>query len=438
MVTECGIAPGSTFTYEIVLSQSGTYWIHGHTLEQSNEGLRTPLVVHDPNERYKYDGEFLFAVEEWATQTIDDSMAVMTAPNRATLPVDQSMRLLVNGENGAKLKPMNFVPGKTYRIRLVAMMGMPLVDFFIDNHDIEVIEVDGVLTKPKKVNVVRLASGQRYSVLVRAKNATDTNYSYHFNMIQSYIPLKSGFRPMVGNGTVVYSDRVPLDDSPVLVPDRSLYFNATFGFTAQNASFESFNLAPFQTPLVPTILTAMTMGDMVLNPIVYGSQSSAYVLKHLEVIEVLVWSQTFLPHPIHLHGHKFQIVERGLVADTTGASRRQIPPGGQPISRDTVQVESGEYVKLRFRADNPGVWLMHCHFPWHARAGMDMVFVEAPDLMQKQLKIPDSVREQCRLQGIKTEGNAGGNMSYNFGAAPIGPFILPEPVSYATDGDFIQ
>ncbi|KAJ1951381.1 ferroxidase fet3, partial [Linderina macrospora] len=286
MVTECGIAPGSNFIYKILLDQAGTHWIHGHSQEQSHEGLRTPLIVHDPNEPYKYDDEFVFAVEEWESQTIAESIDVMTAPNRAILPMDSSMRLLVNGADGMKLKPMHFVPGKVYRIRLIGMIGMPLVDFFIDNHDMEVIEVDGVRSKPKKVNVVRLVSGQRYSVLVRAKNTATMNFAYHLNMIQGYIPPAADFRPMMGNGTVVYSDSAPimpttsipsepfddmdlepLEDSPMLVPDRSLYFNASFGFTAQNTSFESFNLVSFQTPHVPTILTAMTMGDMVLNPI---------------------------------------------------------------------------------------------------------------------------------------------------------------------------
>lgn len=41
--------------------------------------------------------------------------------------------------------------------------------------------------------------------------------------------------------------------------------------------------------------------------------------------------------------------------------------------RDTVQIPSRGYAVLRFRADNPGVWLFHCHILWHLATGMAMV-----------------------------------------------------------------
>lgn len=41
--------------------------------------------------------------------------------------------------------------------------------------------------------------------------------------------------------------------------------------------------------------------------------------------------------------------------------------------RDTVQIPSRGYAVLRFRADNPGVWLFHCHILWHLATGMAML-----------------------------------------------------------------
>lgn len=41
--------------------------------------------------------------------------------------------------------------------------------------------------------------------------------------------------------------------------------------------------------------------------------------------------------------------------------------------RDTVQIPRRGYVVLRFRADNPGVWLLHCHLLWHLAGGMAML-----------------------------------------------------------------
>lgn len=43
------------------------------------------------------------------------------------------------------------------------------------------------------------------------------------------------------------------------------------------------------------------------------------------------------------------------------------------ILRDTVQIPSRGYAVLRFRADNPGVWLFHCHVSWHLSGGMAMI-----------------------------------------------------------------
>ncbi|KAJ2790402.1 ferroxidase fet3, partial [Coemansia guatemalensis] len=65
MVTECGIPPNSTFTYEIPLRQAGTYWVHSHYKSQTADGLRTSLVIRDPNEYYKYDEEIVLPLEDW-------------------------------------------------------------------------------------------------------------------------------------------------------------------------------------------------------------------------------------------------------------------------------------------------------------------------------------------------------------------------------------
>jgi iron transport multicopper oxidase len=67
----------------------------------------------------------------------------------------------------------------------------------------------------------------------------------------------------------------------------------------------------------------------------------------------------------HLHGHKFQIVNR--VTDYTSTDPVLNPPieEGQanPMRRDTVQVPPGSSVALRIISDNPGAWMFHCSYP---------------------------------------------------------------------------
>ncbi len=64
-------------------------------------------------------------------------------------------------------------------------------------------------------------------------------------------------------------------------------------------------------------------------------------------------------HPMHLHGHFFQIL-----------SKAGKPLTGAPLMKDTLNVKPGETYVVAFAADNPGDWMFHCHDLHHAAAGM--------------------------------------------------------------------
>ena len=81
-----------------------------------------------------------------------------------------------------------------------------------------------------------------------------------------------------------------------------------------------------------------------------------------------------MPHPIHLHGHDFYVLDSQANANWTGdTSRLQT---SNPIKRDTASLPAGGYLVLAFMADNPGAWLMHCHIGWHASQGFGLQVVE--------------------------------------------------------------
>ncbi|KAH7280492.1 hypothetical protein KP509_37G070300 [Ceratopteris richardii] len=79
-------------------------------------------------------------------------------------------------------------------------------------------------------------------------------------------------------------------------------------------------------------------------------------------------------HPMHLHGQNFYIVGTG-----NGTYNPKTDPATfnlvNPPSRNTVSVYPGGWAAVRFRAINPGAWLVHCHFDIHMSWGMDMVFI---------------------------------------------------------------
>jgi FtsP/CotA-like multicopper oxidase with cupredoxin domain len=76
-----------------------------------------------------------------------------------------------------------------------------------------------------------------------------------------------------------------------------------------------------------------------------------------ERIEIALRNRTGMSHPMHLHGHGFQIV-------AIGEHRFR------GARRDTVLVPPASTVTIAFDADNPGRWMLHCHHLYHMAAGM--------------------------------------------------------------------
>jgi FtsP/CotA-like multicopper oxidase with cupredoxin domain len=76
-----------------------------------------------------------------------------------------------------------------------------------------------------------------------------------------------------------------------------------------------------------------------------------------ERVELVFQNKTPMPHPMHLHGHEFQVVE---------INGKRFPGA----VRDTVLVTPGARVVVAFDANNPGLWAMHCHLLYHLDAGM--------------------------------------------------------------------
>ena len=103
------------------------------------------------------------------------------------------------------------------------------------------------------------------------------------------------------------------------------------------------------------------MGDMAsyvwsLNGRVYGQDKPLMVARGQRV-ELVMSNRTMMSHPMHLHGHAFQVV----------ASDGRRFAGAV---RDTVLVPPMRSVTVAFDADNPGRWAFHCHNLYHQEAGM--------------------------------------------------------------------
>ena len=75
-------------------------------------------------------------------------------------------------------------PGKTYLFRIINMGAFAAQYFWFENHTMSIIEVDGIYTEATDAELLYITPAQRYSVLVKTKNDTSTNFAFTGSMDQ--------------------------------------------------------------------------------------------------------------------------------------------------------------------------------------------------------------------------------------------------------------
>ena len=100
-----------------------------------------------------------------------------------------------------------------------------------------------------------------------------------------------------------------------------------------------------------------------------------------------------VPHPIHLHGHDFYVLDSQAGATWTGDTSRL--KMDNPTRRDTATLPYKGYLVLAFESDNPGVWLMHCHIPFHLTQGFGVQFAERKSDIKQSMGSFGRVKEEC-------------------------------------------
>ncbi|KXS12722.1 multicopper oxidase [Gonapodya prolifera JEL478] len=456
-VTQCGIPPNATYDYVIdtkTAGQTGTYWYHGHSLGQYVDGLRAPLIIHNTPEAHKYDDEYVVALYDWYHEQHHVLLGGFLSEANPTgaEPVPKSAIIQI-GHNGSYVEGFNenstiaFKAGKTYRLRIINMSALAMFHVWLDGHNMTVIEVDGTDTEAYPIDQVTLSVAQRVSVLVTALNDTKSNFLFHANMNPDMFDAVPDDLVLNQTSTIVYNATFPMADETTtdeyaefpdadLVPiikeaeaaaDTSYTLEAYFDTSDDGTNRAFFNLVTYEQPITPSLLTASTMGVQAQQSLAVYGQTNSYILQSGQNVELVIVNTDAGYHPFHLHGHKFQIV--GTSMNVSSDDPMDNPPVNEglanPMRRDTIMVPPGGSRTIRFRADNPGAWLFHCHIEWHLESGLAATFIEAPDQIQKLAAgQPKVLNDQCSALGISTTGNAGGkNSTTDFGAYSFGPYV---------------
>ena len=323
-VTQNAVPIGGSHTYRFLAEQVGTFWYHSHQASstQVDRGLYGALVVRPRTEPATTD---LVVVDHgWrgpqgflsGQKTFDPVARVET-------------RIVASGSN--------------VRLRLINTNNTPQ-RYRLAGTSFTVSAIDGTdLTGPTplKERAVFVAGGGRYDL--------------SFTMPTTPVTL-------FGLG-----DAVRLDLTEVPAPDEA----ASRGWPALDPARYG---SPAETGLEGQPDRRFTMDidrrvawldgrpryTWVVNGKTYP-RMPMYMVSEGDLVEVTFINRSLADHPIHLHGHHMQVLSRG---------GRRI--SGSPWSSDTLNAAPGETYVVRFRADNPGIWMDHCHNLQHAAQGFVM------------------------------------------------------------------
>nr|Q02079.1 RecName: Full=Laccase-3; AltName: Full=Benzenediol:oxygen oxidoreductase 3; AltName: Full=Diphenol oxidase 3; AltName: Full=Urishiol oxidase 3; Flags: Precursor [Thanatephorus cucumeris]CAA90942.1 laccase [Thanatephorus cucumeris] len=175
-----------------------------------------------------------------------------------------------------------------------------------------------------------------------------------------------------------------------------LVIDLTFGVNFTTGHW-MINGIPHKSPDMPTLLKILTDTDGVTESD-FTQPEHTIILPKNKCVEFNIKGNSGLGivHPIHLHGHTFDVVQFG----------NNPPNYVNPPRRDVVGA-TDEGVRFQFKTDNPGPWFLHCHIDWHLEEGFAMVFAEAPEAIKggpKSVPVDRQWKDLCRKYGSLPAG----------------------------------
>jgi FtsP/CotA-like multicopper oxidase with cupredoxin domain len=358
-LTQPPIRPGASFTYEFVAPHPGTYWFHPHVGTQLDRGLYAPLIIDDPADPGDYDLEETIVLDDWLDgtgRTPSQVLAELQAgrmdmsarptgsagyppsvlggdPGDVTYPV-----FLLNGRTPTDPVTIQARPGQRARLRIINAASDTVFRVALADHPMTVQATDGFAVRPVPAAALLVGMGERYDVTVTLRDGV-------FPLVAVAEGKNAHCRALIrtGTGPDPAIEALPAEltgpvtteldltaDDPVLLADRT-----------------------------PDRVHDLTLGGgmMPYRWTINGrtfDQHEPLVLRPDEFVRLRFGNTTTMYHPMHVHGHTFQVRHAGA-------------PGAR---KDTVMVMPGQTVTADLVADNPGQWLTHCHNLYHGEAGM--------------------------------------------------------------------
>ncbi|MGA9173696.1 MAG: multicopper oxidase family protein [Thermoactinomyces sp.] len=376
-MTQAPIGPNQSFTYDFIAKVPGTYLYHSHynSSNQMDRGLYGALIVLPKKETVKYDHDYVLILDEWmSSQTkmdMDHSDMNMGGMDHSDMKMDQSdmnmgknsgmnmnqsnmnmdhdemMKMMydiysVNGKTGSAVQPLKVKKGERIRLRLINA-GYQTHLLHLQGQKFKVIAEDGnEIANPADIKdqLIPIGASERYDISFVAYK------SFAIDLHDGTKGAKSLLIPVEVEGS-----------KATIKPDQEKNL-PIWDFTRYNHG-QSKEPDQFQSSYTLHLNSKMENGVQVYT--INGKtwpNTDPLPVREGEQVKVTLINDGKSVHPMHLHGHKF------LVLSINGK-----PVSGQ-VYKDTIQVNPGETIVITFTADNPGVWMFHCHDLHHAALGM--------------------------------------------------------------------
>ena len=320
-VTQDAVLPGERYTYRFRAEQVGTFWYHTHQVsaKEVRRGLFGALVI-EPRRPARVGA-------------LDVVIVAHTFDGVPTL----------NGDDTLQRRAVQ--PGTPVRLRLVNSDSSQQ-RFIVTGTPFRVVAIDGTeLNGPTSL--------ENMSLVVGAGGRTDIGFTMPASAVRLSLAETSAGLGLSPDGAATPPTGVPGPDfdplgygRPTATPfDASSTYDRSFEFTiTRKPGFYDGD---------PGLQWAINGGIYPDVPI--------FVVERGDLVEVTFTNDTKAIHPMHLHGHHVLVL-----------SRDGNPATGSPWWVDTLNMQPGERYVVAFRADNPGIWMDHCHNLRHAADGLTM------------------------------------------------------------------
>lgn len=364
-LTQQPVVAGKSQRYEFVVPDAGTYWFHPHVGTQLDRGLYAPLIVEDPADGAAYDDEWVLVVDDWIDGTGSpattpdtvlaglrrDGMSAMggmdgTAPASASEPLGSDTGdvvypyYLINGRLPIAADSRTVRAGQRIRLRLINAGGDTAFRIGIPGVPMTITHTDGFAVEPTSKEAILLGMGERVDAIITVPPSTTPILAIaegKTGSAQAVLKVAGSSLGDTGGALAKLAASVPFD-------------------SARAAAVTAVRLSQ----KAPDVRHELVLGgpdgqyNWTINGRGYDPARGLPVVQGQRV-RLTFTNQTGMFHPMHLHGHTFQV---------------RPTDGGAGPRKDTVLVLPGASVDVDFDADNPGQWLTHCHNIYHGEAGM--------------------------------------------------------------------